>query len=395
MYTAKPIPASSSTHATHCNCPACRGVNCFERPRFFAGQPLTDKDLEAAQRYVIEKNKLHNRYLVGTGVVCGLMVKCDPCCDGSVVVETGYAIDCDGNDIVLCQEASFDVLGYLKKRKNQEDLPYCGHTVYNKKAQPVDEKKEYLLVLSYAEEMAKPITALVRDNGCNNSRCEPSRIRETFQFDLIETRTDKPDLRKLKVSDLIPDQSFLGQVIACFKTFQEVVRASQAAAEGEKQLGNDNVTALNAAFKQIRNLVMDFYQKEPTIRCDLPAKIADLEKGFQAANTPKEKQNFAVYMVALLLQLLLDCVCDALLVRCPECKDGEGVVLACITIQGGKIEKICNIVRKQLITGPSLQYWMQPLFSSLETLLDFICCDFDIVELIEQQLSHQSGQMFE
>jgi hypothetical protein len=389
MYTPKTMPASSPTHATNCNCPACSGVNCFERPRFFGGQLLTDQDLAAAQQYVIEKNKLHNRYLVGTGVVCGLMVKCDPCCDGSVVVETGYAIDCEGNDIVLCQESSFDVLSYLKQRKQQDDLPYCGHTVYNKKTQPVDEEKEYLLILSYAEEMAKPMTALVRNNGCNTSRCEPSRIRETFRFDLIETRTDKPDLRRIKISDLIPDQSFLGQVIACFKTFPEVVRAAQSAANGENQLSNNNLDALNTPFKQIRNLVMEFYQKEPAIRCDLPAKIAALEKGFQAANTPEEKKKFATSMLALLLQLLLDCICNALLVRCPECNEGEGVVLACVTVQGGKIEKICNIVRKQLITGPSLQYWMQPLFSSIETLLDFMCCDLDIVEWIEKQLAQQ------
>jgi len=389
MYTPKTMPASSPTHATNCNCPACSGVNCFERPRFFGGQLLTDQDLAAAQQYVIEKNKLHNRYLVGTGVVCGLMVKCDPCCDGGVVVETGYAIDCEGNDIVLCQEASFDVLGYLKKRKHQEDLPYCGPS-YNKKVQPVEEEKEYLLVLSYAEEMAKPITALVRDNGCNTSRCEPSRIRETFRFDLVEARTDKIDLRRLKVSDLIPDQSFLGQVIACFQTFQEVVRAVQAAGEGEKNLAN-NIAALDGAFKQMRNLVMEFYKKEPAIRCELPLKIAEFEKGFQSANNQREKQKFALYMAALLLQILLDCVCNALLVRCPECCEGEGVVLACITLQGNRIEKICNIVRKQLITGPSLQYWMQPLFSSIETLLNFMCCDLDIVELIEQKLSQQLG----
>jgi hypothetical protein len=183
----------------------------------------------------------------------------------------------------------------------------------------------------------------------------------------------------------------LGQVIACFKTFQEVVRAAQAAAEGEKQLNNDNFAALNPAFKQIRNLVMEFYQKEPTIRCDLPAKIAALEKGFQAAGTPEEKQKFAVYMLVLLFQILMDCVCNALLVRCPECNEREGVVLACVTVQGGKIEKICNIVRKQLIAGPSLQYWMQPLFSSIETLLDFMCCDLDIVEWIEGQLAQQQS----
>src|SRR5438552_12275393 len=90
-------------------CPTCGGVECFERPRYFCGQLLTDKDLDAAQRYVIEKNKLHNRYLVGTGVVCGLAVRCDPCDECAVTVEPGHAIDCCGNDIVLSEQAPFNV----------------------------------------------------------------------------------------------------------------------------------------------------------------------------------------------------------------------------------------------------------------------------------------------
>jgi hypothetical protein len=84
----------------------------IERPQFFPGQLLTDADLSAGLNYVIEKNKLHNRFLHGWGVVCGLKVKCFPCCtghgsSGKVLVEPGYAIDCCGNDIVLSDEQEF------------------------------------------------------------------------------------------------------------------------------------------------------------------------------------------------------------------------------------------------------------------------------------------------
>ena len=50
----------------------------FVRPRFFAGQLLTEDDLTALTDYMTAKDRLHNRHLFGAGVVCGLWVSCDP-----------------------------------------------------------------------------------------------------------------------------------------------------------------------------------------------------------------------------------------------------------------------------------------------------------------------------
>src|SRR5437762_5924529 len=72
-------------------CPVCGGLECLCRPRFYAGQVLREEDLNRLERYVIDKNKLHNRYLIGWGVVCGLEVVCSPCGD-RVTVRTGYAL---------------------------------------------------------------------------------------------------------------------------------------------------------------------------------------------------------------------------------------------------------------------------------------------------------------
>ena len=77
----------------------------FVRPNFFAGQLLTEDDLQALTGYVTGKDRLHNRLLFGPGVVCGLDVACDPCGGGTVTVRPGYALDCCGNDIVVgCPE---------------------------------------------------------------------------------------------------------------------------------------------------------------------------------------------------------------------------------------------------------------------------------------------------
>src|SRR5258708_19547989 len=72
-------------------CPACGGLECLCRPRFFAGQLLTEEDLNRLDHYIVEKNKLHNRYLHGWGVVCGLEVFCHPC-EGQVTVKARYAL---------------------------------------------------------------------------------------------------------------------------------------------------------------------------------------------------------------------------------------------------------------------------------------------------------------
>jgi hypothetical protein len=45
------------------------------RPRYFAGQLLSEVDLRDEQAYQIAKQRLHNRYLHGYGVVCGLQVQ--------------------------------------------------------------------------------------------------------------------------------------------------------------------------------------------------------------------------------------------------------------------------------------------------------------------------------
>ena len=74
----KPAPA----------CTECGELKCLCRPRFFAGQLLTEQDLNRLQTYVIEKNRLHNRYLHGWGVVCGLEVGCEPCDTRSVPKKT-------------------------------------------------------------------------------------------------------------------------------------------------------------------------------------------------------------------------------------------------------------------------------------------------------------------
>ncbi|HWO25309.1 MAG TPA: hypothetical protein VNO30_41500 [Kofleriaceae bacterium] len=49
-----------------------------DRVNYFYGQLLGVRELQAEQRYFLDKHRLHNRYLHGYGVVCGLEVKLCP-----------------------------------------------------------------------------------------------------------------------------------------------------------------------------------------------------------------------------------------------------------------------------------------------------------------------------
>ena len=103
----------------------------------------------------------------------------------------------------------------------------------------------------------------------------------------------------------------------------------------------------------------------------MPAKVAEIEAKFQAAANDNDQYNALILMAVMFAQLLLDCICNALLVPCGDCDEEEGVLLACLTVRGNKIEKICNTVRKQLITGRSLHYWIQPFFSGFEAIFEW------------------------
>ena len=240
-------------------CPRCGSQECIERPRFFCGQLLTDKDLDAAQRYVIEKNRLHNRYLVGKGVVCGLVVRCEPCDGESVVVEPGYAIDCCGNDVVVCDPEPFNVIDYIEECFGSKK-PDCDGPVRTRRAVCDEGPKEYCLVLSYAEELSQKSTALVRDKGCQESRCEFSRVRETFRLDLVERsslpKNGQPNLWT-RIADCLPDTS-KKMGLAAAEYYALDFQGAQGRDSAEREL-----------VRRVRRSVAELYRNGPDIRCNI------------------------------------------------------------------------------------------------------------------------------
>lgn len=243
---------SGSPVATNggCTCKECCDVcqdQGFARPHFFAGQLLTEEDLEQLTQYVVGKNRLHNQRLWGDGVVCGLDVKNHPCGGGQVIVEPGYALDCCGNDVVLPCSKTLDINAMVRKLR-EKMLGYdCGdpcdetttssdtvvvqgtaagvaeRVVINPKdprpKEPLQQGRRYGLYLFYCEQKTDPVTPYSTAESCGSQTCVETRIREGFGFDL---RCWKPPAGSADIGSRLCD---------CLKT-----AAESEALEGDAKL---------------------------------------------------------------------------------------------------------------------------------------------------------------
>src|SRR5262245_39829148 len=164
MITTTRQPTTTTRTDTHC--PVCGGLECLCRPRFFAGQLLTEEDLNRLENYIIGKNKLHNRYLHGWGVACGLEVLCNPC-DGYVTVKSGYALSPCGDDIVVCQDTAVNVCDLINRCRTQKEWD-CDPAWPNPNPICGDQDQQWVLYICYDEKPSRGITAL---RGSTSAPC--------------------------------------------------------------------------------------------------------------------------------------------------------------------------------------------------------------------------------
>lgn len=159
------LRASTTAKTGECECPppcpACGGLECLCRPRFFAGQVLTEDDLNRLEAYVIAKNRLHNRHFQGSGVVCGLEVVCDFCDAGSVTVKTGYALSPCGDDIIVCKDTTAEVCALISrcKRRDNDCDPYGAQGP----TQCKDGIQQWVLSICYDERPARGVRPLASE----------------------------------------------------------------------------------------------------------------------------------------------------------------------------------------------------------------------------------------
>lgn len=151
-------------------CPDCGALECLCRPRFFAGQLLSEQDLNRLDQYIRNKNRLHVRNLHGWGVVNGLMVVCDPC--GDVKVTQGYAVDPCGNDIVVCEETRANLCELIRKCRQSEPQNECQPFRAPPNSNCADAEEEWVLAISYQEWQSRGVMPLRGSScGCGNGSC--------------------------------------------------------------------------------------------------------------------------------------------------------------------------------------------------------------------------------
>jgi competence ComEA-like helix-hairpin-helix protein len=159
------------------------------RNHYFTGKLLVERDFTDEQRYYMGKQRRHNQYLHGWGTVCGLKVKQHPnpaCRDQYVVVEEGTAVDCCGREILVPREEYFDFKSRFLSR--WQDMK-------GKNAQPDDQPHRMQLCLRYVECPAEDVPALFDECGCDETACQPNRILESYDLDVLidrETEVEEP-----------------------------------------------------------------------------------------------------------------------------------------------------------------------------------------------------------
>lgn len=136
----------------------------FERNKYFYGKLLTVDDFETEQRYMNDKRRVLNRFLYGTGVVCGLNVV--PIDDMTISVEPGLALDFSGREIVV------DVPAVKKLSMiNGFDSFIKG-----------DNEKKYLyLCMDYKETEREPV-----HNVTGESSVEYNRYQEGYELSVTD-----------------------------------------------------------------------------------------------------------------------------------------------------------------------------------------------------------------
>jgi hypothetical protein len=151
------------------------GTTALERVRYFPRQLLTADDLRLEQEYFREKQRRHNRFLHGWGVVCGLEVRADAT-SGPLVVRVcpGYALGPQGDEIYLASPATLDLYGCLRAPADP-CLPSAAMA-------PVASPPTTLAIqIRYAEHPSRPVRTLPAGCGCDDSACEYSRLRDGFE----------------------------------------------------------------------------------------------------------------------------------------------------------------------------------------------------------------------
>ena len=165
----------------HCN------YNDFKRARYFDGELINKQIFITEQLYHNEKRKLLNKMLHGWGVVCGLKVKPTNPPGPNFIVERGMALDCNGNEILVCEEQVIDLT--VKPCRPKPDKFSCTGPDANGQNGTI-----LYVVIAHQEVNTDLVPAYASSGNCNceEKTCDYSRTREGFCIEVWDKLPPTP-----------------------------------------------------------------------------------------------------------------------------------------------------------------------------------------------------------
>ena len=135
-----------------------------ERNRYFYGLLMDAERFQKDQDYFTRKLNLVNRFVGGSGALCGLDLALDST-TGTLTLGPGAAIDLAGREIIVPAAATIDPSQLTDDRGKPTGPTPAGGTV--------------IISIAYAETCVDPVAVLVPDCDHPNG-CAPSTIREGY-----------------------------------------------------------------------------------------------------------------------------------------------------------------------------------------------------------------------
>lgn len=162
----------------------------FKRLNYYHGMLLTEHDFQAEQYYFREKMKLHNR-MHGYGVVWGLettsrCTKIDGKQVHKIFIEPGFALDCEGNEIIVCNPYLVPIDEKIDQLTNS--------------CEPLNPCTKLLIAIKYCECKSEPQPQYATECGDEDQQVQFSRIREGFSVQVL-LEDEVPDCCKKEKQD--------------------------------------------------------------------------------------------------------------------------------------------------------------------------------------------------
>ena len=401
----------------------CGALEALCRPRWVAGMVLHESDLNRLDYYIGAKHRLHNRFVHGTGVVCGLEVSCHECGAGRVQVSCGYAIGPCGEDIVVGQPDSVDICALIRhcrslERKNVECRPWGDDSGCR------DVRETWVLAIRYDEAPSRNnpmLRAGQRDcgdggcggggscgGGCGGSgggtcgascggdggagktstkqarretptTCAPTVVCETYRYEVFRAPA-QPDCSPRRPPNAQPPGRLVERLRECMADLLTLLQQTPTVALN---------ASMNAAARQqwqqfcvrVKSALHAHLSRKGTTACALVETLCAT-----ACPSPQlEGQAFVDAMTQSLAQVgpilqaaIKDCLCSALLPPCPEPVHDPRIPLALVTVDGGaacRVIEVCNWtpLRRMVGTFPNVAYWLSA-FGLVERLRNAIFC---------------------